>query len=153
MMNNTISRRTVVAGFLVAGVGLGAVSSLALAGNPVMTAPQALKEAKEKKLVLIDVRHPMEWKETGIGVDAVPISMHQGGFLAKLDKAIGGDKNKKIAIICATGSRSAYIQKELLKRGYSNVVSVAEGMVGGPNGKGWIPRGLPIKKIDIDAIK
>ena len=150
-MNKKISRRHVVTGLLVAGLTLSAASSMAIAGNPTMTAPEALKEAKEKKVVLIDVRHPMEWKETGIAVDAVPISMHQGGFLAKLDKAIGGDKNKKIAVICATGARSAYIQKELLKRGYPNVVSVAEGMVGGPNGKGWIPRGLPVKKIDIDA--
>ncbi len=150
-MNKTISRRSVVGALCVASLGVTSFSQVAFAKNPIMTALEAQREVKNKTAVLVDVRHPMEWKETGIAEGAVPISMHEGGFLAKLDKAIGGDKSKKIALICATGSRSAYIQKELLKRGYGNVVSVAEGMVGGPNGKGWIPRGLPIKKINIDA--
>lgn len=112
-----------------------------------MTAPEAQKAAQAKEIVLLDIRTPQEWQETGIATTAHPVSMHQRGFLEKLDKLIGGDKSKNIALICATGARSAYIQKELQKRGYSNVISVAEGMLGGPNGKGWIPRGLPVKKV------
>ena len=111
-----------------------------------MTAPQAQKAAEAGDVVFIDIRTPQEWKETGIATSASPVSMHQAGFLQKLDKLIDGDKTKKIALICATGARSAYIQKELSKRGYTNAISVAEGMLGGPNGKGWIPRGLPVKK-------
>jgi len=99
------------------------------------------------ELVLLDIRSPQEWQQTGIATTAHPVSMHQKGFLQKLNKLIGGDKSKKIALICATGSRSAYIQKELRKRGYINAISVAEGMMGGPNGKGWIPRGMPVKKM------
>ena len=118
-----------------------------LALEAVMTAPEAQKAAAAKEVVFIDIRHPDEWKQTGIATTAHPISMHQKGFLAKLDKLIGGDKSKKIALICATGARSAYIQAELKKRGYSNAISVAEGMMGGINGKGWIPRGLPVKKV------
>ena len=139
----TISRRTVLS-----GLAISALSLAVLAKEPVMTAPQAHKDAADNKLVLIDIRTPQEWKETGIATTAHPVSMHQAGFLQKLDKLLGGDKSKKIALICATGSRSAYIQAELKKRGYSNTISVAEGMLGGPNGKGWIPRGLPIKKFD-----
>ena len=122
--------------------------STAHAENTIMTAPEAHKAATDKKLVLLDIRSPQEWQQTGIATTAHPVSMHQKGFLQKLDKLIDGDKSKKIALICATGSRSAYIQKELKKRGYNNAISVAEGMVGGPNGKGWIPRGLPTKKIN-----
>lgn len=118
----------------------------ALAQGPVLSALEALKQANEKRIVLIDIRTPQEWQQTGIAAPAHKISMHQSGFLQKLNKLIDNDKSKRIALICATGSRSAFIQAELAKRGYTNTYSVAEGMLGGPNGKGWIPRGLPVKK-------
>ncbi len=126
---------------------IGFMSLPLIANEVVMTAPQAYKSATGKELVLVDIRDPQEWKETGIATVAHPISMHQSGFLQKLDKLIGGNKAQKIALICATGARSAYIQAELKKRGFLNTISVAEGMLGGPNGTGWIPRGLPVKKI------
>ena len=148
----TITRRAALTGAAYSSLALtGSLTdfiSAAHAENAVMTAPQAHKAAMDKKLVFIDIRTKEEWQKTGIATSAHPVSMHQKGFLQKLDKLIGGDKSKKIALICATGSRSAYIQGELIKRGYSNAISVAEGMLGGPNGKGWIPRGLPTKKID-----
>lgn len=137
-----ISRRSILV-----GLAITAISPGALALETIMSAPEAHKQAGEKKLVLIDIRTPQEWAETGIATTASPVSMHQKGFLEKLNKLIGGDKSKKIALICATGSRSAYIQAELKKRGYSNTISVAEGMLGGRNGKGWIPRKLPVKKV------
>jgi len=113
-----------------------------------MTAPEAQTAALAREVVFIDIRTPQEWKETGIATTAYPVSMHQAGFLEKLNKLIDGDKTKKIAIICATGARSAFIQKELTKRGYTNAISVAEGMLGGPYGKGWIPRGMPVKQVN-----
>ena len=146
-MKNIVTRRDALVGLGALSFGVVVFASPVLAEVKVMSAPDAKKGAENKSLVLVDIRHPTEWKETGIASSAHPISMHQEGFLAKLDKLIGGDKSKKIAMICATGARSAYIQKELSKRGYGNVISVAEGMVGGPNGKGWIPRGLPTKKV------
>lgn len=136
-----LSRRTALA-LLASGI----LASPVFAGGKIMSAPAALKAARDKTFVLVDIRTPQEWQQTGIASPAHKISMHQRGFLQKLDKLIGGDKTKKIALICATGSRSAYIQSELSKRGYTNVISVAEGMLGGPNGKGWIPRGLPVTK-------
>ncbi len=127
-----------------AAVSLATLPLLAQAA--IMTAPEAQKAAEANEVVFIDIRSPEEWKETGLATSASPVSMHQAGFLQKLDKLIDGDKTRKIALICATGARSAYIQKELTKRGYTNAISVAEGMLGGPYGKGWIPRGMPVKK-------
>jgi len=144
----TITRRTVLTGTAFSTIALASFISAAHAENTTMTAPEAHKAAMDKKLVFIDIRSPQEWQKTGIATSAHPVSMHQKGFLQKLDKLLDGNKSKKIALICATGSRSAYIQKELIKRGYNNAISVAEGMLGGPNGKGWIPRGLPTKKIN-----
>ena len=37
------------------------------------------------------------------------------------------------------------LQAELKKAGFTNVINVAEGMVGGPHGQGWIKTGLPIR--------
>ncbi len=144
---NTLTRRTLLTGIAATMMTLPAFALPAFALEAKMTAPEAHKAAADKNLVFIDIRTPQEWKETGIATTAHPVSMHQKGFLQKLDKLIGGDKTKKIALICATGARSAYIQSELKKRGYTNTISVAEGMLGGPNGKGWIPRGLPTKKV------
>ena len=138
------SRRNILVGLAVLAFG-GPVA----AESGIMTAPQAQKAAQNKEILLVDVRSPEEWKETGIAPSAHPISIHQEGFLVKLNKLMGGDKTRKVAFICATGSRSGAVQKELLKRGYTNVISVAEGMLGGRNGKGWIPRGMPVKKPEL----
>ena len=51
---------------------------------------------------------------------------------------------KPIALICRTGNRSGYVFDALNKQGFPNLMDVSEGMAGGRNGKGWIPRGLPI---------
>ena len=139
---HNFTRRSILTGILAA-----ALITPALAGGKVMTAPQAQEAARKKEIVFLDIRSPEEWAETGIATTANPVSMHRPGFLKKLNKLVGGDKSKAVALICATGGRSSYLQKELAKYGYTNVISVSEGMVGGPNGKGWIPRGLPVKKV------
>ncbi len=137
-----ITRRVLIA---------GAIASLmagpSFAGVKTMTAPEAHEAAKKGEVVFIDVRSPEEWAQTGIATTAHPVSMHKPGFLQKLGKLVGGDKTKAVALICATGSRSGYLRKELKKYGYNNVISVSEGMLGGQRGKGWIPRGLPVKKV------
>jgi len=147
-MTNSITRRAILTGCAITAVALPGLVLPLSAGEATMTAPEAHQAAKHNKVVFIDIRTPQEWQQTGIATTAHPVSMHKKGFLQKLDALIGGDKSRKIALICATGSRSAYIQSELKKRGYTNTISVAEGMIGGKNGKGWIPRGLPVKKPD-----
>ncbi len=143
---NTLTRRTLLASALLTGVAVTTMIQPLLAQEAIMTAPQAQKAALAGEIVFVDIRTPQEWKETGIATTAWPVSMHQDGFLQKLDKLTGGDKTRKVALICATGVRSAYMQEQMTKNGYSNVISVAEGMLGGLYGKGWIPRGMPVKK-------
>ena len=111
-----------------------------------MDAPTAFEKAKNGELVLLDIRSPQEWKETGTGTYAERVSMHQKGFLQKLNALINDDKSRQIALICAVGGRSDFIQAELIKRGYTNVIDVAEGMLGSRYGPGWLKRGLPVTK-------
>ncbi len=117
---------------------------MAVKTNGVIDAPTAYEKARNGEILLIDIRSPQEWKETGVASGANKISMHEPGFQKKLDTLMGNDRSKAIAVICRTGHRSTWMAGELRKHGYTNVLNVKEGMAGGPNGKGWIPRGLPI---------
>ena len=140
---NRHRRNLVTVGF--AGLIVLASGLAVLAAPRVMGAKEAYDKAGRGELILIDIRHPDEWRDTGIGERAVPISMHMGDFGRKFQAATGGDTNRVIALICARGIRSAFIQNVLTKYGYKNVVNVAEGMIGSPAGKGWIKLGLPVK--------
>ena len=112
-----------------------------------MSAPDALKGVEAGSMVLLDIRTPQEWKETGIASVAIPLTMHNREFLDGFQKIVAENKGKKIGIICATGGRTQWLQAELKKRGLPPVIDVSEGMMGSKAGPGWIARGLAIKKI------
>ncbi len=107
--------------------------------------PEAYKQSVAGDLLLVDIRSPGEWAKSGVGETAQKISMHMPDFLKKLSAAADGDKGRKIALICAVGHRSDWLQARLQKYGYQNAYSVSEGMMGSKDGPGWINRGLPTK--------
>ncbi len=111
-------------------------------------APTALSKAQAGELVLIDIRTHGEWKETGIASVATPLSMQEDPFLDGLAKIRAENPGKPIALICATGGRSAWLQAELAKRGLGDTLDVSEGMLGNGQSPGWIARGLPVKKAE-----
>ncbi len=113
----------------------------------IMTSIEAHRRASAGEIVLVDIRTPEEWRETGVPASAQAITMHQdvAKFFAALGAATKGDRTKAVALICRTGNRSAALQAELIKAGYNNVIDVAEGVVGGRHGAGWLKAGLPIK--------
>ncbi|MCB1512398.1 MAG: rhodanese-like domain-containing protein [Hyphomicrobiaceae bacterium] len=112
-----------------------------------LTVEEAHRRALKGELVLIDIRRPSEWRHTGLPASGHAISMYQGGmqFLVGVLQAAGGDRSKPIALICATGARSAYIQGVLRRHGFSAVSNVAAGMEGGRYGRGWVRSGLPVR--------
>ena len=109
--------------------------------------PDALKQIEAGTMILLDIRSPQEWKETGIASVAVPLTMHDSGFLQGFQKVVAENPEKEIGIICATGGRTGWLQAELAKRGLRQVIDVSEGMLGNKSGPGWIARGLAMKKI------
>ncbi len=117
----------------------------AWSGATRMGVSEAHELAMRGAVVLIDVRSPGEWEETGIGASAQAVSMHLPGFFKKVNAIVRGDKSRPIALICATGARSGRMQTMLRKRGYKNIISVAEGMFGNASGPGWLNSGLPVK--------
>lgn len=112
-----------------------------------MSAAEAHAKALTGEIVLVDVRTPDEWKETGVPASAHAITMHQEAkaFVAEVQKALGGDPGKPLAIICRTGNRTNSIYDELKRIGFKNVINVAEGVAGGPFGPGWQKTGLPLR--------
>ena len=134
--------------FLITALAAGPVviSSRALASEQ-MSAAAAHERATNGELLLVDIRTDGEWRETGLGASARPISMHKPGFIEKLAEAVGNDKSRRIALICATGGRSRWLQGRLAKYGFTNVVDVSEGMLGSAAGPGWLKTGLPVKRL------
>jgi rhodanese-related sulfurtransferase len=115
--------------------------------GPSIKPADAHAKALAGELVLVDVRTPNEWLETGIPSSAHSITMHQdpNKFLAEVMDKLGGDKSKPLAIICRTGARTTMLQGQLLQIGFSNVLNVTEGMLGGFAGPGWRKAGLPTR--------
>lgn len=99
---------------------------------------------KDAGLVLVDIRTEGEWMRTGIAEGAVTMTPTGPEFLDHLLDLLGGDKNRPVAFICASGTRSAHLQRILVGHGFTNAINVVEGMTGGFGaGPGWILRGLP----------
>jgi rhodanese-related sulfurtransferase len=95
-------------------------------------------------ILLVDIRRPEEWVQTGIGEHAIALDMRRGDFLEALLARAGGDAARPIALICARGVRSRHLSARLATAGFSRVVDVPEGMLGSGAGPGWLRRGLPV---------
>lgn len=118
------------------------------AAENIISAPDARAAALAGSVIIIDVRSPREWRQTGVPSGARTVTIHNRNgikaFIAQMAKAVGGDKSKPIALICAAGARSARALKILTAAGFTKIQNVSEGMLGRPDaGPGWLKRGLP----------
>ena len=131
-----------------------AVPALAFAGGDVLTSAEALNRSRSGEVVIVDVRTIGEWVQTGVPRGAVEVSlMPQWGmpnpnFVEDVLAAMGSDRNAPIALICASGRRSAFAQDLLEKNGFTSVYSISEGMAGSAAGPGWLARGLPVDRCE-----
>lgn len=104
----------------------------------------AHKLMKDAGLVLVDIRTEGEWMRTGVAEGAVTLTASGPEFADHILDLLGGDKARPVGLVCASGNRSAYVQRFLQAQGFTHVVNVVEGMTGGFGaGPGWILRGLP----------
>jgi rhodanese-related sulfurtransferase len=129
-----------------AGIAAWAASSVPSHAKGVLTAKEAFAKAVTSKITLIDIRTPEEWAETGTGAGAKPLDMRRDDFVSALDKLIGGDRTKPVALICARGVRSSRLSRTLRESGFTHIIDVPEGMLGSYAGPGWIERGLPLSR-------
>lgn len=114
------------------------------AGNETLSVREAHDKAVSGEILLVDIRSPEEWRDTGVGEGAHAVSMHRPDFMARIEAMTGGDKTKPVALICARGGRSDRMRRALVERGYTHVLDVPEGMLGSSHGPGWLKEGLPV---------
>ncbi len=129
-------------------LGLAAVSAPAAAGQK-LSPERAYALAKAGKILLFDIRSPEEWRRSGVPAGAKTVTMHDAkgprGFYEAILAAVGGDKTRPIALICAAGNRSRWAQSFLVANGFLRVLDVSEGVFGNGTGPGWLRRGLPMR--------
>lgn len=116
--------------------------------GPMLTAPDAYAKAQTGTLTLIDIRHPGEWRQTGVAKGALRIDMTdtqgEAGFVQRVSTQMGGQKNAPIGLLSLAGNRGVNAQHVLREAGFTQVYNVREGMNGSSAGPGWIARGLPL---------
>ncbi|NCC28350.1 MAG: rhodanese-like domain-containing protein [Gammaproteobacteria bacterium] len=129
-------------------------ATLLLAGclpttGPTLTASEAFERTNSGEVTLIDIRTPIEWRQTGVAEGAHRIDMRHPkgpeGFADQVLAEVGGDKDAPVALICRTGNRSGHMQRALIDRGFTNVYNVLGGMAGSRAGAGWIRASLPVE--------
>lgn len=140
--------------FMVALGAVCAIPSAAFAATGLLTAREAHTAVKAGTLLLVDIRTPEEWQQTGVAEGAWPVDMRRRDFGPILMAMIERNPQHQLAVICRTGNRSGYLVKVLKENGIPGVLDVTEGMAGGRNGLGWIKTGLPVvtAKVAVDAI-
>ena len=108
-------------------------------------------------ILIIDVRNKSEWKETGIIPGAKLVQMLspnmtlRNDFIDDIISVIGDDELIEVGIICRSGNRSSATVTMLKEKGYKNIYNIAEGMVGTTETSGWISRGFPTIKCDMEC--
>jgi rhodanese-related sulfurtransferase len=130
------------------GLSHSALAQALLQIPPDLSAPQARQLQEAGQLLVLDVRTPQEWRQTGVAEGAARLNMrHPGGgagFIEDLLSQVDGDRNAPIGLICRTGNRTTQLQRFLLAQGFTQVYNVKEGMAGSAAGPGWLRHGLPV---------
>ena len=138
------------------GAGLVVFSGLIL--SPVFAhdidAATAYSLSTRGDLIIVDIRRSSEWRKTGMPATSHGISLQnflkkvRNDFTADIVELVERDTNRPIALICATGGRSAYALELLQEAGFSRVFNISEGMLGNGTSPGWVARDLPVRKCD-----
>lgn len=114
--------------------------------GPSLDAETAFRRASTGDLLLVDIRQPAEWAATGSPAGGHRLDLRSPDFAERLAALAQGDRSRPIALICATGGRSARAARALSAAGFTQVLDVSEGMLGSSAGPGWIARGLPVTR-------
>lgn len=107
---------------------------------------EAHEAARAKRVILVDIRTPEEWRDTGVAQDALRLDMTHPAFEARLAGLRAENPGKPIALICRTAGRSRRLHETLTKRGWRDILDVRGGMLGDGRNRGWLDEGLPLAR-------
>ncbi|MEO6567382.1 MAG: rhodanese-like domain-containing protein, partial [Opitutaceae bacterium] len=102
---------------------------------------EAAKLVADGKAVLVDVREPAEWSETGVAAPAALLPMSDFNGDQKLWKPfLEKNAGKQLILYCRSGNRSGQVAEKLVAAGKSVANSGAF--------KDWEAAGLPTRKVE-----
>ena len=125
---------------------LAGISAIAQTPPASLSVREAHAATKAGQVILVDIRRPDEWADTGVPEGAIRLDMTSGAFEAKLATLRAENPGKPIALICRTGSRTRQVQEALGRRTWTGIIDVRGGMLGDGRNKGWLDEGLPLAK-------
>jgi len=126
---------------------LALLPAIAAAESPI-SVREAHRKLADGEMILLDIRSPAEWKETGVAEGAWPVTMHSRQFGEKLGRIVSSFPDKTIGLICAVGGRSGHVWEILNEGGIKNFADLPEGMMGSDAGLGWLGTGLPVVPVE-----
>lgn len=117
---------------------LGALT--ACAGDVAQVSPaEAARRVADGKAVLVDVREPNEWADTGVAEPAVLLPMSDFNGEQKLwQPFLEKNRDKELILYCRTGNRSGQVAQKLAAQGQE--VANAGGF------RDWKSAGLPVRR-------
>ncbi len=128
-------------------------AALAQVNHAEMDAQTAYQAAQSGDLIILDIRTPAEWRQTGLGAGVVGLDMTSKDFLRTLVAIRQANPARPIALICATGVRSGHVSRFLDENSFGNMVDISEGMMGSDAGTGWLKKGLPTVKANLSDLQ
>jgi rhodanese-related sulfurtransferase len=115
-------------------LGLGAAISQAASAKNITSTQARDLLARDKKVVLVDVRTPEEYRQARLrGALLIPM-----GELERRMKELPRDR--PLLIYCSVGARSLSAASFLAERGFQPVYQMSDGLVG------WYKNGFPIER-------
>ncbi len=121
-------------------LALALFSSLMAAEVPNLTPAEAARLVADGKAVLVDVREPTEWAESGVAAPAALLAKSEfdAGLIGEWKDFLARAGDKQIITYCRSGKRSGAVAAALAAKGHK--VANAGGF------KGWQDAGLPVRK-------
>jgi len=106
-----------------------------------VTAQQAAALLEQGQAVLVDVREPAEWKQTGVAAPAELLakSDFDGAKRAWTPFLERHGKDKTLLLICRSGRRSGIVADALAAEGYKTLNAGAF--------SDWVAAGLPVRRV------
>jgi rhodanese-related sulfurtransferase len=117
---------------------------LAFAAVEKISPAEAARLVADGKAVLVDVREPAEWLESGVAAPALllPKSEFDDGLTGEWKDFLAKVGDKKIITYCRSGKRSDAVAKALAEKGHP--VANAGGF------KDWQAAGLPVRMVSAE---
>lgn len=122
-------------------------ATLGFAADVAKIAPaDAAKLVADGKAVLVDVREPSEWSETGVAAPAVLLAKSDfDGAQVQWKPFLEKNAGKEIILYCRSGKRAGVVGAALAEKGLK--VANAGGL------SDWTAAGLPTRKPDSSETK